>query len=107
MLKNMEIKGFKMFKYLFLIISFISISFYSYAETIEIDMVNKLGKEKMVYSIKIAKIDIGDTIIWQSIDKGHNVEFKEMPEGVKKFKSIKYLIKIKNFIYLPPKHFRT
>ena len=87
MLKNIEIKGFKMFKYLFLIISFISISFYSFAETIEIDMVNKLGKEKMVYSIKVAKIDIGDTIIWKSIDKGHNVEFKEMPEGVKKFKS--------------------
>ena len=76
-----------MFKYLFLIISFISISFYSYAENIEIDMVNKLGKEKMVYSIKIANVDIGDTIIWKSIDKGHNVEFIEMPEGVDKFKS--------------------
>ena len=76
-----------MFKYLFLIFSFISISFSSSAETIEIDMVNKLGKEKMVYSIKVAKIDIGDTIIWKSIDKGHNVEFVEMPKGVKKFKS--------------------
>ena len=43
-----------MLKYLFLIISCISISFYSYAETIEIDMLNKLGKEKMVYSIKVA-----------------------------------------------------
>ena len=87
MLKNMEIKGFKMFKYLFLIISFISISFYSYAETIEIDMLNKLEKEKMVYSIKVAKVDIGDTIIWKSVDKGHNVEFVEMPNGVEKFKS--------------------
>ena len=76
-----------MFKYLFLIISFISISFYSYADTIEIDMVNKLGKEKMVYSIKIAKEDIGDSIIWKSVDKGHNVEFVEMPNGVEKFKS--------------------
>ena len=62
---NRKIKGLKMFKYLFLIISFISISFSSSAETIEIDMVNKLGKEKMVYSIKVAKIDIGDTIIWK------------------------------------------
>ena len=76
-----------MFKYVFLIISFISISFYSYAETIEIDMVNKLGKEKMVFSIKVAKVDIGDTIIWKSVDKGHNVEFVEMPEGVEKFKT--------------------
>ena len=76
-----------MLKYLFLIISCISISFYSYAETIEIDMLNKLEKEKMVYSIKVAKVDIGDTIIWKSVDKGHNVEFLEMPEGVEKFKS--------------------
>ena len=76
-----------MLKYIFLIISFISISFYSFAETIEIDMVNKLGKEKMVYSIKVAKVDIGDSIIWKSVDKGHIVEFVEMPEGVEKFKS--------------------
>ena len=76
-----------MFKYLLLIISIISISFYSYAETIEIDMLNKLEKEKMVYSIKIARVDIGDTIIWKSVDKGHNVEFVEMPDGVEKFKS--------------------
>ena len=74
-------------KYLFLIISCITISFHSYAETVEIDMVNKLGKEKMVYSVKIAKVDIGDTIIWKSVDKGHNVEFKEVPKEVKKFKS--------------------
>ena len=76
-----------MFKYLILIFSCISISFNSYAETIEIDMLNKLEKEKMVYSIKIARVDIGDTIIWKSVDKGHNVEFVEMPDGVKKFKS--------------------
>ena len=76
-----------MFKYLFLITSFILMSFHGYAETIEIDMLNKLEKEKMVYSIKVAKVDIGDTIIWKSVDKGHNVEFVEMPEGVEKFKS--------------------
>ena len=76
-----------MFKYIFLIFSYISISFNSYAETIEIDMLNKLEKEKMVYSIKIARVDIGDTIIWKSVDKGHNVEFVEMPNGVEKFKS--------------------
>ncbi len=83
----MKIKGLKMFKYIFLIISLISISFYSYAETIEIEMLNKLGKEKMVYSIKVAKVDIGDTIIWKSVYKRHNVQFVEMPEGVEKFKS--------------------
>ena len=76
-----------MFKYLFLIISFISISFSSFAETIEIDMVNKLGKEKMVYSEKIISIKVNDEITWKSIDKGHNVEFIGMPKGVSKFKS--------------------
>ena len=76
-----------MFKYLFLITSFILMSFHSYAETIEIEMLNKLEKEKMVYSIKVAKVDIGDTIIWKSVDKGHNVQFVEMPDGVEKFKS--------------------
>jgi pseudoazurin len=76
-----------MFKYLFLIISFISISFSSSAETIEIDMVNKLGKEKMVYSEKVISIKVNDEVTWKSVDKGHNVEFIGMPKGVSKFKS--------------------
>ena len=76
-----------MFKYLFLIISFISISFSSYSETIEIDMLNKLGKEKMVYSEKVISIKVNDEVTWKSVDKGHNVEFIGMPEGVSKFKS--------------------
>ena len=56
-------------------------------ETIE--MLNKLNKESMVYSKKIVKIDVGDTVFWKATDKGHNVEFIKggTPEGVKKFKS--------------------
>ena len=42
-------------------------------ETIE--MLNKLGKESMVYSKKIVRVDIGDTVYWKATDKGHNVEF--------------------------------
>ena len=42
-------------------------------ETIE--MLNKLGKESMVYSKKIVRVNVGDTVFWKSIDKGHNVEF--------------------------------
>ena len=76
-----------MIKYLFLIISIIFFSFESLAETLEIEMLNKLGKETMVYSIKVARINTNDKIIWRSVDKGHNVEFLGMPEGVKKFKS--------------------
>ena len=85
-----------MLKYLFLIFSLLFFSIQSSAETLEIEMLNKLEKEKMVYSVKVAKIDVGDTIIWKSIDKGHNVEFKEMPKGVKNLSQ--KLIKMPNII---------
>ena len=65
---------------------FISFVFYSsvgFSQTLEIDMLNKLGKEKMLYSVKVAKIDVNQKIIWRSKTKGHNVEFIGMPEGVK------------------------
>ena len=76
-----------MFRKLILIIFILFYSSMSYGKTIEIDMLNKLGKEKMVYSIKVAKIDLNDKIIWKHISKGHNVEFIGMPKGVKKFKT--------------------
>ena len=76
-----------MFRKLILIIFILFYSSYSYGKTIEIDMLNKLGKEKMVYSIKVAKLDLNDKIIWKHISKGHNVEFIGMPKGVKKFKT--------------------
>ena len=76
-----------MFKKLIFIISILFYSSMSYGKTIEIEMLNKLGKEKMVYSIKVAKIDLNDKIIWKHVSKGHNVEFIGMPKGVKKFKT--------------------
>ena len=56
-------------------------------ETIE--MLNKQGKESMVYSKKIIRINSGDTVTWKATTKGHNVEFIKggVPEGVDKFKS--------------------
>ena len=61
----------------------------SFAADETIEMLNKLGKESMVYSKKIVRIDVGDTVFWKSIDSGHNVEFIKggVPEGVKKFKT--------------------
>ncbi len=76
-----------MFRVFIIFISFIFYSSFSISETLEIDMLNKLGKEKMVYSIKVAKVNLNDKIIWKSKTKGHNVEFIGMPKGVKKFKS--------------------
>ena len=74
-----------------LIILFLSLviaqSTFAADETIE--MLNKLGKEHMVYSKKIVKVDIGDTVFWKSTKPGHNVEFIKggVPEGVEKFRS--------------------
>ena len=65
----------------------LTISSFSYAKTVEIEMLNKLGKERMLYSVKIAKVNLNDKIVWKSSSKGHNVEFVETPKGVKKFKS--------------------
>ena len=54
-----------------------------------IEMLNKLGKEHMVYSQKIVNINVGDTVFWRATTKGHNVEFIKggVPEGVEKFRS--------------------
>ncbi len=70
-------------------ISLFLISSNSMAADETVEMLNKLGKESMVYSKKIVKIDVGDTVFWKATDKGHNVEFIKggTPQGVKKFKS--------------------
>ena len=68
-------------------IFFISQSAFAADQTIE--MLNKLGKEHMVYSQKIVNIEVGDTVFWKSTTPGHNVEFIKggVPEGVEKFRS--------------------
>ena len=74
-----------------ILISFFLILFASNSmaadETIE--MLNKSGNEIMIYSKKIVRVDVGDTVFWKATDKGHNVEFIKggVPEGVNKFKS--------------------
>jgi len=61
----------------------------SYAEDTEVEMLNKFNGEYMVYSKKIVKIDVGDTVLWKATDLSHNVEFIKgaVPEGVEAFKS--------------------
>ena len=60
-----------------------------WAEDQTIDMLNKLGKEHMIFSKKIVKIDAGDTVFWKAKSPGHNVEFIKggVPDGVEKFRS--------------------
>ena len=70
-------------------ISLFLLSSNSMAADETIEMLNKLGKESMVYSKKVVKVDIGDTVYWKSTNPGHNVEFIKggVPEGVEKFKT--------------------
>ena len=70
-------------------ISLLLFSSNSMAADETIEMLNKLGKESMVYSKKIVRIDVGDTVFWKSTNPGHNVEFIKggVPEGVEKFKT--------------------
>jgi len=73
---------------IFLFSLFISSSVF--AEDVTVEMLNKLEKENMVFSNKIVKVNIGDTVFWKATNKGHNVEFimkGGVPEGVEKFKS--------------------
>ena len=70
-------------------LTFVFLTNQSFAADEIVEMLNKSGKESMVYSKKIVRINVGDTIIWKATDKGHNVEFIKggVPEGVEKFKS--------------------
>ena len=70
-----------------LITLFITTAAFSEAHMIE--MLNKSGNEMMVYSKKVIKVNVGDTVTWKATTKGHNVEFirNGTPEGVGKFKS--------------------
>ena len=63
--------------------SFVLVANHAKADDMIIDMLNKREDgAKMVYSEDIARVDVGDTITWLPTSKGHNVEFKAMPDGV-------------------------
>ena len=74
-----------------IIILFFSLFFISnsFGADVTVEMLNKLGKESMVYSEKVVRVDVGDTVFWKSTDAGHNVEFIKggVPQGVEKFKT--------------------
>jgi len=59
------------------------------AEDTTVKMFNKFEGEIMVFSKKLVKVNVGETVSWKATDKGHNVEFikNAVPEGVEKFKS--------------------
>ena len=79
----------KTLKNLTVLITLLFFASNSFAADETIEMLNKLDKESMVYSKKIVRIDVGDTVFWKSTNPGHNVEFIKggVPEGVEKFKT--------------------
>tara|TARA_B100001027_G_C16253735_1_gene325795 strand:- start:161 stop:577 length:417 start_codon:yes stop_codon:yes gene_type:complete len=71
------------------VLSFLSllISFSAFAGDVEIEMLNKdANGNKMVYGQEIVYVDIGDTVTWLPVSKGHNVEMIASPDNMK-FKS--------------------
>ena len=62
-------------KLITLIISLLLISNLVNAQTIQIEFT-----ENDTYSLEVAKINVGDTIEWLPINKGHNVEFLAGPD---------------------------
>ena len=92
----------KLIKYFASLIILTSFSTIAFAANETIEMLNKQGNELMVYSKKVVKINVGDTIFWKATDKGHNVEFIKggVPEGVDKFKS-KYNIDVEYTFTIP------
>ena len=75
---------------LFVILLSLLFSYSALAEDTTIDMLNKGEDRSMVFSQEIVRVDVGDTVFWKSVDKGHNVEFIKkngVPDGVDKFKS--------------------
>ena len=79
----------KTLKNLTVLITLLFFASSSFAADETIEMLNKLGKESMVYSKKVVRIDVGDTVFWKSTNPGHNVEFIKggVPAGVEKFKT--------------------
>ena len=73
-----------------LLISIVSLSLFSsqvIAANHQLEMLNKLGKERMVFSKKMISIELNDNVLWKSVDKGHNVQFIGIPDGAKEYKS--------------------
>ena len=70
--------------------AFVMVSNHARADDMTIEMLNKRDDgAKMVYSIDVAKIDVGNTITWLPTTKGHNVEFIAGPDGWDKPKKSK------------------
>ena len=71
----------KVLAFFMAVFGLVFISSFAYAD-MTIEMLNKDDAgNKMIYSEELAKVDVGETITWVPISKGHNVEFIAGPDG--------------------------
>ena len=64
------------------LIAFVMMFAISAANAATVDMLNKdVNGNKMIYNEEIVKVEVGETITWLPVDKGHNVEMIAGPEG--------------------------
>lgn len=56
----------------------------AFAGNVDVEMLNKRDDgAKMVYSLDIVDVEVGDTVTWKPTAKGHNVEFIAGPNSAK------------------------
>lgn len=56
----------------------------AFAGNVDVEMLNKRDDgAKMVYSLDIVDVEVGDTVTWKPTSKGHNVEFIAGPDSAK------------------------
>ena len=51
------------------------------AKSVTIDMLNGSGADAMVFKPAVIKIEVGETVVFKSIDPGHQVTFIDGPTG--------------------------
>lgn len=69
----------------------------AFAETYEVQMLNKLEKDRNVFNPSILHIKSGDTVKWISVDKGHNIASPDLIQwapGLPKTRSGKIMRRI-------------
>ena len=62
------------------------VSYAAEPTTVQVEMLNKLEKEKMLFNPSLIEVEVGDTVEWIAKSKGHNVQFVVAPQDIK-FKS--------------------
>lgn len=74
-----------------LVLALALIALPAHAADISVEMLTKApdSNERNIYAPDLVRVDVGDTVNWLSVAKGHNVEFIKgaVPAGVEKFRS--------------------